>query len=363
MATKPEQGTPQPIQEAAAAYQLPPMVSLVDKAIADAEALQKTGKTTLAIEKWRAIANIVEGTDDALAAHAWFQTGMLLAAQALDRSPAPATRYSHEALAAYDNAIRLDATQAEIYLHRAKAKLALGHYDAALANVEKQLCLEPASASAYTVRGVVKFCLSQHEAAFADFEAALRLDPGCADAYAARGIVKSRRGEYEAALADFDAAIHLLPEVPTDARVAHKHYAAKGLAADLRCRLAHVYHNRAYAKAFLGQRQSALADYDTAIRLSPECAASYTNRGQLKDSLGQREAAQADFEAAIHADSEFAQPYIERALEKIRQNRDAEARADFEIALKLACAADDKTHQDYVESWLEDLGESQETHT
>ena len=352
MATKPEQGTPQPIQEAAAVYQLPPEVSLIEMALADAEALQKRGKAAEAIEKWRAIANIVEGTDDALAAHAWFQAGTLLSAQALDRSTAPATRYHHEALAAYDNAIRLDAAHANAYLQRAKAKIALGHYDAALSDMEKQLCLEPAaSASAYTVRGVAKFCLSQHEAAFADFEAALRLNPKHAEVYACRGLAQSKTGDYEDALADFDEAICLMPDVPTAASDALRH------------RLAHVYHNRAYTKASLGQRQSALADYDAAIQLSPKCAASYTNRGQLKDSLGEREAAQADFEAAIRADPEFAQPYIERALEKIRQNRDAEARADFEIALKLACAADDKAHQDYVESWLEDLGESQETRT
>lgn len=359
MATKPEQGTPQPIQEAAA-YQLPTTVSLIDKAIAEAETLQQAGKPADAVEKWRAIANIVEGTNDALAAHAWFQTGMLLSAQAQDRSTAPATRYHHEALAAYDNAIRLDAAQAEVYRQRAKAKIALGHYNAALSDMEKQLCLEPAaSASAYTVRGVAKFCLSQHEAAFADFEAALRLDPGCADAYAARGTVKSKLGEYEAALADFDAAIHLLPDVPTDARAVYKYHPAKGVLEDLRHRLAYVYHNRAYTKASLGQRQSALADYDAAIRLSPECAASYTNRGELKYSLGEREAAQADFEAAIRADPEFAQPYTERAREKLRWGRDADAKADLEIAMKLAHAAGDETHQGYVESLLEDINESE----
>lgn len=348
MATKPEQGTPQPIQEAAVAYQLPSEGSLIETALADAEALQKTGKTTLAIEKWRAIANIVEGTNDALAAHAWFQTGTLLSAQALDRSTAPATRYHHEALAAYDNAIRLDAAQAEVYLQRAKAKIALGHYNAALADVEKQLCLEPAaSASAYTVRGVAQFCLSQHEAAFADFEAALRLNPKHAEVYACRGIAQSKIGDYEDALADFDEAICLMPDVPTAASDALRH------------RLAHVYHNRAYTKASLGQRQSALADYDAAIQLSPKCAASYTNRGQLKDSLGQREAAQADFEAAIRADPEFAQPYTERAREKLRWGRDADAKADLEIALKLAHAAGDETHQGYVESLLEDINESE----
>ena len=359
MATKPEQGTPQPLQEAAAAYQLPATVSLIDKAIADAEALQKSGKTAEASEKWRAIANIVENTDDALAAHAWFQAGMLLSAQAQDRSTAPATRYAKEAIAAYDNVIRLNPEHLAAYLNRAKAHIACGHYETALIDIEKALCLEP-EAAAYTARGMAQFCIGQRDAAFTDFETALRLEPGCADAYAARGTVKSKLGEYEAALADFDAAIHLLPDVPTDARAAYKYHPAKGVLGDLRCRLAQVYHNRAYTKAFLGQRQSALSDYDTAIQLSPKFAASYTNRGELKYSLGQRDAALADFEAAIRADPEFAQPYTERAREKLRWGRDADAKGDLEIALKLAHAAGDETHQGYVESLLEDINESEE---
>ncbi len=357
MAKKPEQRT-QTIKEAVPAYQIPPAIHLIDKAIADAEALQHAGKPANAIEKWRAIANIVEDTDDSLAAHAWLQAGTLLAEQAQDRSTAPAARYYKEAIAAYDNVIRAAPKHAKAYLNRGKAHLACGHYETALLDIEKARCLEPENAAAYTARGMAQCCLGQHEAALADFEAALRLEPQCAEAYACRGIVHSNIGNYKHALADLDEAIRIMPDVPTDTRAAYKHYPAKGVLADLRLRLAEVYHNRAYAKSFLGQRQSALSDYDAAIRLSPGCAASYTNRGQLKDSLGQREAALADFEAAIRADPEAAHPYTERALEKIRKNRDAEARAALEIALKLARAAGDKTHQDYVESWLEDLGES-----
>lgn len=348
MAMKPSQGNPQTVKEAAVAYQLPAAVHFIDKAIAEAAALQKAGKPHEAIEKWRAIATLAEGIENSLAARAWFQAGTLLSEQAQDRSTASATRYYKEALAAYDNAIRLEPAHVGAYLNRGKANIALAQYEAALADVVQVLRLEPVSAEAYTVRGMAKFCLGQHDAAFADFEAALQVEPQCAETHACRGIAKRRIGKYECALADLDEAIRLMPDVPPDA------------SSTLRLTLSIIYHNRAYTKSLLGQAKSALADYDEAIRLSPRCAASYTNRGYLKDSLGQRKAALADYETAIRVDPEFAHPYTARAEEKLRWGCDVEARVDLEIALKLACAAEDETHQDYVESWLEELNELEE---
>ena len=79
----------------------------------------------------------------------------------------------------------------------------------------------------------------------------------------------------------------------------------------------------------------------------------------MKYSLGQREEALADYEEAIRVDPEFAHGYSYRAGMKIRQGRDEEAIADLETALKLARAAGDTQHQSYVESWIEELNESE----
>ena len=49
-----------------------PGASLTGKAIADAISLQQQGKRDDAIEKWRAIAHVVEGSDNDLSAQAWF---------------------------------------------------------------------------------------------------------------------------------------------------------------------------------------------------------------------------------------------------------------------------------------------------
>lgn len=54
-----------------------PAASLIDRAVADAISLQQQGKAKEAIEKWRSIANVVEGADSQLQARAWLSVGYL----------------------------------------------------------------------------------------------------------------------------------------------------------------------------------------------------------------------------------------------------------------------------------------------
>ncbi len=69
------------VQEAAEAVQevrRNPEASPMDRAIADAYSLQRAGRIDDAIEKWRSIANVTEGSDPDLAARAWLSVGYLL---------------------------------------------------------------------------------------------------------------------------------------------------------------------------------------------------------------------------------------------------------------------------------------------
>ncbi len=139
-----------------------PRASLIEKAIAAAVSLQRQDKRDETIEKWRAIAHITQGSDDALAARAWFSVGYLLMNTSLE-----------EAISAYDKAVRLDPSGIGPYINRGNAKDKLG----------------------------------RHEEALADFDEAIRLDPDYAEAYSNRGNVKDKLGRHEEALADFDRAI------------------------------------------------------------------------------------------------------------------------------------------------------------
>ena len=84
----------------------------LDRAIAEAFRLQRQGNVAAAIEKWLAIANILEGVDDERAARAWFSIGYLHS-QASE----------HEtAIPAYDIAIQINPKLAEAYNNRAMQK-------------------------------------------------------------------------------------------------------------------------------------------------------------------------------------------------------------------------------------------------
>ena len=66
------------IEKAVRQVQQNPEASALDRALADAFTLQQEGNIEEAIEKWRSIANIAEGSDNDLAAHAWFSVGYLI---------------------------------------------------------------------------------------------------------------------------------------------------------------------------------------------------------------------------------------------------------------------------------------------
>ena len=241
-----------------------PEASPIDKAIAQAVSLQQQGKRNDAIEKWRAVAHVTEGSNNELAARAWFSVGYLLQ----NENPGAG-------ISAYDKALRLKPDFAAAYNNRGNAKNALKQYEAAIADYDQAIRLKPDFAAAYNNRGNAKNALKQYEAAIADYDQAIRLKPDLAEAYNNRGSAKARLGRYDEAIGDYNEAIRLKPD-----------YAA-------------AYNNRGNAKNALRQYDAALADYDEAIRLKPDYALAYYNRGVAKKALGAKDEARKDFETAV----------------------------------------------------------------
>ena len=241
-----------------------PEASLTDKAIADAVSLQQQGKRDDAIEKWRAIAHVVEGSDNDLAARAWFSAGYLIQ----DEDP-------EDALADYAEAIRLKPDYAEAYSNRGVVKYALGRHDDALADYAEAIRLKPDHARPYYNLGIVKAKLGRYDDALADYDEAIRLKPDHDGAFYNRGVAKDKLGRYEDALADYDEAIRLKPDY------------------------AEAYNNRGAVKDALGRHDDALADYDEAIRLKPDLAEAYGNRGNAKNALGLKDEARKDFDTTL----------------------------------------------------------------
>ena len=148
-----------------------PGASLTGKAIADAISLQQQGKRDDAIEKWRAIAHVVEGSDNNLSAQAWFSVGYLLHQD----------KDLENSIGAYDRAIHLKPDFAEAFNNRGNAKADSGEYAAAIADFDKAIHLKPGFAEAYINRGIAKVELNLKDEARKDFEIALELAGNAGD--------------------------------------------------------------------------------------------------------------------------------------------------------------------------------------
>ena len=296
----------------------------IDREVSEAISLQQQNRTGEAIEKWRSIANITEGTDEHTA-KAWFNIGYLLSPKNVEGEDFTG------AIAAYSKAIELNPNLAAAYNNRGVAKRHLGQYEAAIADYDAALRLDSTYAEAYNNRGVAKGYLGQYEAAIVDYDAVLRLDSAYAEAYNNRGVAKGHLGQYEAAIADYDVALRL------------------------NSAYAEAYHNRGVAKGYLGQYEAAIADYNMAIYLNPDDAEAYNNRGVAKGYLGQYEAAIADYNMAIYLNPDDVEAYHNRGDTEVRLHRIDEAQQDFEMALNLAQAAGNAELTARAERALEDL--------
>ena len=265
-----------------------PDSSPIDRAVAAALSLQQQNRTEEAIEKWNSIANVVEGTDNELAARAWFSIGFLMLFKKLDREMA---------INAYDKALRLNPDLVEAYYNRGAAKSTLGQWEAAIADFDVSIARNPDYAQAYYTRSMAKEALGQYEAALAGYDAAIARNPDYAQAYYNRGATKSTLGQYEAAIADFDATIARNPDYTQ------------------------AYYSRGNAKEALGQYEAALADYDEAIRLSPDHTDAYFSRGNAKAQLDRIDEARQDLEMALNlarkAGNTDLMTRAERALENL----------------------------------------------
>ena len=210
-----------------------PKATLIEKAIAKAVSLQQQGNKKDAIEKWRAISQIAKGSDNELAARAWFSIGYLREDDFPDNK-----------ILAYDRAIQLKPEFSDAYINRGNAKQELGQPEHAIADFNKAIEIKPDFAEAYFNRGNAKLELGQLEHAIADFDKAIEIKPDYAKAYSNRGNVKLNLGQLEHAIADFDIAIQLKPDY------------------------VEAYFNRGLVKHELGQLEHAIADFDKAMELA-----------------------------------------------------------------------------------------------
>jgi regulator of sirC expression with transglutaminase-like and TPR domain len=155
-----------------------------------------------------------------------------------------------------------------------------------------------------------------HLRAIRDFDTALRHDPASPHAFLNRGRSRAELGELDSAIADFDQALRL------DAGNAKETNAA-------------ALNNRGAIYRNKSDESKALADLERALRLAPKYAEALFNRGTVHLEKERYERAIADYTAAMRLGLADIESYNARGRARRDSGDYKGAVADFEAALKL----------------------------
>jgi tetratricopeptide (TPR) repeat protein len=172
--------------------------------------------------------------------------------------------------------------------------------------------------------------------AVADCSRAIELEPECADHLVARCHLFREASDYESAVADATAAIERAPTADNFGLRAFCHLyggrlqstigdATYGLA--LNANDESLYHARARAHQALGEHQSAISDFTTALRLKDAPVLNgflYRQRALSYDALGKSDLAEADRVAAEKDWADNIRPLDESTLARFEPDPDEE---------------------------------------
>lgn len=215
------------------------------------------------------------------------------------------------ALEAYNQAMRIDPTDANAPAGRGDVLTGRQLYDEAIADYTEAIRLDPTHSRAFAGRGIANYYRGKSEEAIPDLDRAIELDPGFIKAHSYRGAALARLGRNELALDDYNAIVRLMPEN------------------------AGAYKDRGGVLYRLGRYDSALRDLDEAIRLDPRKATAYLNRGAVRNAQGQYERAIEDFDRALELNDQIAGAYSNRGLANYMIGDYDHAIADLSRAIEL----------------------------
>lgn len=216
-----------------------------------------------------------------------------------------------EALRLYDQQLKDDPKNAQLWRLRGLAWIAKDENRNAIYSLDEALRLDPKLADALVDRGVARIKMGAGDSASRDFTNAIRIDRTNPVPYAHRGTNKLRNKEFKEALLDCDRAIELDPE----------------------CDFA--FKLRGDVAYFQGDYRSAISDYGKAIRCNPRHFEAYANRAICH--MKQREADQAlrDIEEAVRLCPQQPYPLFLRGCCRFLEGNDNAAIEDLSECIRL----------------------------
>ena len=217
-----------------------------------------------------------------------------------------------DAIADYNEAIRLDPSNADAHRGRGNAYYSKGEYDRAISDYNEAIRLNPADPHAHSWRGGAYRRKLDYDRAIADYSEAIRLNPSAGHAYTERAETYAQKGDYDRAITDYGEAIRIFKRAFWVGRVIiergrlyakkrdYDHAIADAIAAIGKSATnSRWYHLRGEAYRATQQYDQAIADFDKAIALYSESLPSFASRGKAYEEKGERSKAIEDYNKAL----------------------------------------------------------------
>ena len=256
----------------------------------------RAGRVNDAFEKYQQVLAITPGHFDALQ----------LLATLLHQCGDPAS-----AIPLFNQALKIDATNATVFNNRGVSLRALGRFDEALESYAAAIKIAPDNAEAFNNQGNTLKDLGRLKDALKSYSEAIRINPQYAGAFNNRGLTLKALKRYEEALASFDEAIKIKPD-----------YAAALL-------------NQGIILHELERYDQAINRFTQAITIRSEFAEAFFSLGLSLHRLGCFDAALASFEEATRIKPGYVEAIINRGVALQDLRRFDEALESYTEAIKL----------------------------
>jgi len=252
-----------------------------------------------------------------------FQEALAAFEQALRLNPNYASVWCHkgdvlwelfrldEALEAYNQALQLNQYYAPAYIGKGRVLQILNYHEEALVALEQAIQLDPSNAYAWSKKGDALLGLNFNGEALAAFEYAIQLNCNLIDAYIGKGMALRKLKRLEESLRTYEDAHRLAPD-----EVA-------------------IYQYRGNVLFDLKRYEEALVNFESFIQVFPNFAFGYTSKGDILYALKRYEEALIAYEHAIRLDPDDANTHYKKAslLLELGYNKEALAAAELLIQI------------------------------